>query len=151
MENNKKKFYLNNAFGYFYLIGLIAFILIPPKQYNTRQKACFSNIRILQGAVEMYNMDSKEMMSLLDEEILIKGNYLKGPTSHPTVECQYVGKNLDVDGMVYCTYHGDVEGKTVGKCGQRNKVKEYMEGCLSRIPESLVWPYSLLKRITTKH
>ncbi len=39
-----------------------------------RDKACFSNIRVIQGAVEMYNMDVATMMRTLDMDVLIEGN-----------------------------------------------------------------------------
>ena len=77
---------------------------------SNRPKACASNIRVIQGAVEMYNMDAATMMRTLDMDKLIKGNYLKERPSHPESSCEYsnVG-NLDGKGFVICKYHGDVD------------------------------------------
>ena len=75
-----------------------------------RDKACLSNIRVIQGAVEMYNMDVATMMRTLDMDILIEGNYLKEEPSHPEISCEYsnVG-DLGSYGFVICKYHGDTE------------------------------------------
>lgn len=153
-KSKRQKLSCSSAFFYFYLIGLVAFIFIPPRTSNTRYKACYSNQRVLQGAVDMYNMDSSEMMSNLDVDILVKSNYLINIPNGPESQCKYVGNKLDSDGIVYCTYHGDVEGHTVSIYEQnkrKNRIKNYIEGCLRRIPESLLWPHALLIRITTKH
>ena len=73
-------------------------------------KFCMSNIRIIQGAVEMYNMDNdkEKMMEILDIDMLIKEKYLK-PVSKPEISCEYysVG-DLSVDGEVACKEHGSL-------------------------------------------
>ena len=82
-----------------------------PYRPSARQKACFSNIRVIQGAVEMYNMDNDTMMKELNIDDLIKGHYLKEKPYHPETSCKYENKGeLDDDGFVFCTYHGDIEG-----------------------------------------
>lgn len=152
-NNNKRKLSCLEITLYIYLLGVVVFVLLKPipnfkrHTYN-RDKICFSNIRVLQGAVEMYNMDSQEMMSVYDEEILIKGGYLKSRPNKPSPECQYLGTDLDGVGSVYCTYHGDVEGRTKGTYKKEIDrfyfIKEYFGQCFERIPTAIVWPLFLI-------
>ncbi len=74
---------------------------------NARMKACYSNMRVLQGAVEMYNMDHSTMMSNLDIPTLVKEHYLKSEPGKPEPECDYynVG-DLTQDGYIACKKHG---------------------------------------------
>jgi hypothetical protein len=74
-------------------------------------------MRVILGAVEMYNMDHSDMITdLYDKDvsskdgILIQGGYLKAPISKPDSNCSYSGKNLDSDGTIECLEHGTVEG-----------------------------------------
>jgi hypothetical protein len=46
----------------------------------TSEKICAANMRVMMGATEMYNMDNAEMMSKLDIDKLVKGQYLREPT-----------------------------------------------------------------------
>ena len=79
--------------------------------HRTRQKVCYSNIRILQGAIEMYNMDYPESISELNRETskrLISG-YIKAIPKcleYPTVDDQYKGENLEGVGHIYCGTDG---------------------------------------------
>ena len=76
---------------------------------NARHKACLANQRVLQGAVEMYNMDHSTMMTTLDIDTLVKERYLKTAPAGPEPECNYttVG-DLSADGYVSCVKHGSV-------------------------------------------
>ena len=91
--------------------GILNVVMKSPQfvnaRSNAREKACFSNQRVLQGAVEMYNMDNSVMMTTLDVEALIKGKYLRSAPSGPEPDCQYysVG-NLTGDGYISCKKHG---------------------------------------------
>ena len=81
---------------------------------SSRDKACFSNIRVIQGAIEMYNMDVSTMMEELNPktmDILVKEKYLKAyPTPPETSKCEYqsIGDLTDA-GIIFCKYHGDIE------------------------------------------
>jgi hypothetical protein len=86
------------------------------------QKACFSNMRVLQGALEMYNMDNNEMLHEINEDaidLLKKGKYLKGDRFF----CPYKNEpghyhnqgDLCEDGVIYCDYHGSVENYGDGR------------------------------------
>ena len=72
----KKKSIFSTVLLYIYLIGVVGFIFLGPKlNYkkgggHSRIKACYSNIRVLQGAVEMYNMDVVTMMTTLDQSLI---------------------------------------------------------------------------------
>ena len=73
-----------------------------------RKKDCFSNIRFIAGAVEMYNMDvlEKDAMKNLNIDTLIEKGYLKSITS-PEKYCTYQSAgDLSDKGLVYCVLHG---------------------------------------------
>lgn len=72
------------------------------------QKACFSNMRVLTGAVEMYNMDNGVKMDKLDIDKLVQGRYLMSAPLKPDAKCSYDGYDLANNGEIYCTYHGSV-------------------------------------------
>ncbi|MBR4570717.1 MAG: hypothetical protein IKO19_08670 [Candidatus Riflebacteria bacterium] len=106
----KKKSYLGIAFTTF-LILVITYIIFMP---NFRKGGgrdpritCYSNLRVIQGAVEMYNMDIKTMMTDLDIERLIEGKYLKEKPRSPRPECRYFSDgDLTDTGEICCEIHG---------------------------------------------
>ncbi len=91
-------------------IGVLAAAAIPnfrAARDSAREKACYSNQRVLQGAVEMYNMDHATMMSNLDIPTLTKEGYIKGEMRGPEPDCEYFSKgDLSKDGCVFCKKHG---------------------------------------------
>ncbi|MBQ3644361.1 MAG: hypothetical protein II961_07160 [Candidatus Riflebacteria bacterium] len=93
-------------------VGIIAAAAIPnfkAARSSAREKACYSNMRVLQGAVEMYNMDHATMMSNLDIPTLVKEGYLKGELRGPEPDCDYFSKgDLSKDGCIFCKRHGCV-------------------------------------------
>ena len=73
---------------------------------GTRRKACWKNIDIITGAVEMYNMDNNIMMSDLDIRKLIDSNYFSDEFTFPSNYCYYTNLgDLTKDGLVCCTEH----------------------------------------------
>jgi competence protein ComGC len=77
---------------------------------NSREKSCFYNIRIIAGAVEMYNMDHSNMMDTLNLELLQKEGYLKVSLNKPELDCDYYIKedNSENDVVVCCKRHGNL-------------------------------------------
>ncbi|MBR4329886.1 MAG: hypothetical protein IKO19_02780 [Candidatus Riflebacteria bacterium] len=151
----KKKSTLSTVLSYIYLIGAFALIFLGPKVYHkknitNRDRACYSNLRVLLGAVEMYNMDSETMMTTLDQSLLRKWHYIKADKDLecPEVSKQafYSGKNLTDDGEIICSYHGGLIAE-----GPHDKIEEknfqpqkYFGECLERIPYALFWPLALV-------
>ena len=93
---------------------------------SARDKACFSNQRVIQGAVEMYNMDVPTMMHQLDLKILIEEKYLKSEPSKPETTCEYTNVgDLAANGFVICKYHGDVERLVYSEFFDKNEYEQY--------------------------
>ena len=61
----------------------------------------------------MYNMDNPKAIKQLNRDAineLIKGKYLKNEPQKPDVNCDLISiGDLSKDGIIYCTYHGDLE------------------------------------------
>lgn len=103
------------------IIGILAAIAIPnfrKARQQARQKACFANMRVIQGAVEMHNMDTNVMISTaLDDGVigdLVSKKYLKAAPVAPETGCAYTASgNLAAEGVVTCAIHGSVESATV--------------------------------------
>jgi hypothetical protein len=94
----------------------IAAIAVPnfrKAREQSRVKACMANMRVIQGAVEMYNMDNHQMLSVVTEnelQLLVDGNYLKALPVRPESDCWYGTKgDLTHDGCIVCARHGSVE------------------------------------------
>lgn len=99
----------------FLLLIFVGFLLPPRRRHHgsSREKACYANMRVLLGAIEMYNMDNTEMVDVLDGELmdrLVAGQYLKRKMSYPTPQCRYGSLgHLTGDGTIVCSSHGTVE------------------------------------------
>ena len=110
------------------VIGIIAIIGMSIYKKNKVAKereiayalACSANQRVLLGAVEMYNMDHKEMMSDLNIKELLKPyqdqyskksfTYLKSDPSQNKAGCEYTNQgDLTQDGYIICKKHGTVD------------------------------------------
>ncbi len=116
--NNKKAFTLIELIIVIAILAILAKMSQPMcvrrSRPSARQKACFSNLRIIQGAVEMYNMDNTEFMEELDFNRLLDGKYLKELPSKPEDSCSYLSLgDLSKDGVIACEYHGDLEQKYI--------------------------------------
>ena len=96
------------------IIGVLAALAVP-NHHGRRDpdSQCLYNLRILQGAVEMFNMDETPMIDELDDnliKLLCDKKYLrKEPIPPISGKCKYMGKNLSNDGVVYCEYHGSAD------------------------------------------
>ncbi len=76
---------------------------------NARGKACSANMRVLLGAVEMYNMDNKEMMANLEIPLLVKNKYLLSEPNCPDGGKYGNQGELTGKGKIACSIHQTVE------------------------------------------
>jgi len=97
-------------------IGVVAAIAIPNFHHThctSREKSCYANMRVLLGAIEMYNMDNAKMMESVDSDTMKRlkdGQYLKADLTPPEVNCSYSNDgNLAEAGRITCVNHGGVE------------------------------------------
>ncbi|MBF0499795.1 MAG: hypothetical protein HQM09_06665 [Candidatus Riflebacteria bacterium] len=97
------------------IIGILAAIAMPnfrrPHEAS-HEKACYANMRVVLGAIEMYNMDNTSMLSYYGpdvEKVLISGQYLKSPISRPETGCILSGHGTPGDVRIVCPVHGTVE------------------------------------------
>ncbi len=75
------------------------------------KKACFSNLRVLQNAVDKYNDENENKMTTLDQNILLRKKYIqeKIEDKNPDERCKYLSEgDLSTEGYIYCEYHGDL-------------------------------------------
>ena len=98
---------------------LIVIIFISTCAFASRvivhDKSCLSNVRIIQGAIEMYNMDNSTMIERIEDNtfsLLVNGGYLKRIPKGLEKSCEYKSMGNMAEngnGIVFCTYHGDRE------------------------------------------
>jgi competence protein ComGC len=99
------------AIGIIAMLSAIATPNFKKAREQAREKSCYANMRVLQGAVEMFNMDHTEMMKTLTiSQLTGNAGYLKGSPTCPHGERAYfsVG-DLSNAGIVVCPVHGAVE------------------------------------------
>ena len=113
------------------------------------EKACLENVRIINGAVEMYNMDKDVMMDDLDIHKLLEGNYIYKELS-VSDKCNYtnVGK-LSKDGFVCCIKHYSQHSK-LGNNNDLNNNKPVSKLSDSKLNELKEEIKSFNKRIREK-
>jgi competence protein ComGC len=97
-----------------FILGILTAIAIPNHRKCYRPypkiKRCYFNMRILLGAVEMYNMDKDDDINFIASgsyahisDILVKEGYLKTHLSKPEPKCGYY---MTEDGVFHCHEHG---------------------------------------------
>ncbi|MBR4570634.1 MAG: hypothetical protein IKO19_08255 [Candidatus Riflebacteria bacterium] len=104
--NNKKLIIICLIYIFFSCCNLFAYRAVQ------RDKTCFANIRIIENAIYSYNMNNQPHIVNLDQDAikkLIKNKFLEKEPIKPDKLCEYksIG-DLSQDGMVFCTYHGDL-------------------------------------------
>ncbi len=73
-------------------------------------KACSANMRVMTGAIEMFNMDHEKMATDLDLKALVGQNYLKDEPRCPAQgEYRYLPGKEAGDFTIECSLHGTVE------------------------------------------
>jgi prepilin-type N-terminal cleavage/methylation domain-containing protein len=118
INNKKRAFSIIELLIVIGIIGILAAMAVPPHHGRRRydsSKSCFSNIRVLQGALEMYNMDHSVMIPEMNEvviDILVREKYLKeAPVGPIPRRCKYYNQgDLTNTGVIYCEYHGSIDG-----------------------------------------
>lgn len=120
----KKQFSILGFIILFIIFYIISSILNDPnyrakKIREKRKKACRACTRLLNGAIELYNIDqknqNKKILSIKPdtESLLVRNKCLRKPIRKPSLECVYKIKgNLEKGGYVYCSYHYPEENKT---------------------------------------
>lgn len=76
---------------------------------GSSEKVCAANMRVMLGAVEMYNMDNEKMLSHLDNDALVKNQYLKSVPVCPDGGTYSARGDLTRDGLIACSIHNTVE------------------------------------------
>lgn len=102
------------------IIGVLAAIAIPnfrTARQKSNQRACYANQKTILGALEMYNLDTGEQITITQgsnlADKLVKGKYLQSLPKDPGCAAQgEKNYNSDADGLIWCTYHGTIEGGT---------------------------------------
>ena len=109
----------------FVIIFVLCQMAIPTFRHGSNspsQRACFRNQRNLLGAIEMYNLDHKNALRELNNEViemLIKEEYLKGDLSNfvcpgNSYKRNYLSLgNILKSGVIYCEYHGTLDGMEI--------------------------------------
>lgn len=104
--------------GFFIILGIfmaVAGNMSSSRRYrgHAREKACYANMRVLLGAIEMYNMDNAVMLKSVQddtEQRLVSANYLKTKLSKPESGCNYSSTgDITAFGKIRCDVHGTVE------------------------------------------
>lgn len=123
MKISKKGFTLAELGIVFIIIGVLASMSIHTghgrRRYPADQPECFKNQRILNGAVEMYNMDYSVMIDTVlpgrdfedFEEMLIDKKYLNEYLPLASPNCAYGLINITGEGYVFCKNHGTYTSK----------------------------------------
>ncbi len=108
----KKNRFVHHTIVIMWLINL-ALLMPPPLRHvhpDASIKTCFSNIRVIDGAIEMYNLDNDQKMTSLDFSVLLKEKYLKELPRKPRSECDYYSEgDLTQGGYIACKKHGSIE------------------------------------------
>ncbi len=93
---------------------------------------CFSNIRVLYSAVELYNLDHETKINNLNEQtlnILLENQYIKNLPDPFIPKCKYVSKNdlASDSGIIYCEAHGSPDGTIKSIYGESEIYNEVSE------------------------
>ena len=126
------------------IVNGLVILLYPPEyglhggpNYRNKESQCFSNQRMILGAIEMYNMDHSQMISEINENIidlLVEEKYLKTKLSYPAPgKCKYLNRGELIDeGIIYCEYHGSANYNSNKSKGvpPSKEYEKYIEECV---------------------
>ena len=98
------------------IIGVLAAIAIPnfrQARNKSNQRACYANQKTILGALEMYNLDTGENLTIQTRaqlEILATEKYLQGVPNDPGCKANTDAYQADQVGNVWCSFHGTIDG-----------------------------------------
>ena len=105
---------------------------------------CRYNIKMLQGSVEMYNMDHETMMTELDTEKLIEEGYIKSITTVPYSKCKYFIKDcFDIHCVLHGSYSEITQKAEIEKKERERKYTVYF-CCIRILPALLYFIYAII-------
>ncbi len=92
---------------------ILAILPAAASREQARGKACAANMRVIAGAIEMYNMDHEVPLRELNAVTLkglVRDSYLKTHPTPPDIGCMYEGRDLDrvsnLVSAIRCPVHG---------------------------------------------
>ncbi|MBF0501037.1 MAG: hypothetical protein HQM09_12940 [Candidatus Riflebacteria bacterium] len=96
-----------------------------------QEKACYANIRLIQGAVEMYNMDHPQLIKNMDSsvlQILKNGQYISSIPTKPSPRCEYLNDgDLTQNGRIICRLHGHFYLTAEEEDNRRQAMREQLQ------------------------
>ena len=98
------------------IIGVLAAIAIPnfrQAREKSNRRACYANQKTILGALEMYNLDYGESLTITAQaqlQELATKKYLQGTPSDPGCKKGVDNYQSDDVGNVWCKFHGNIEG-----------------------------------------
>ena len=112
---------VRNFLKYILLVSVLLVLVNPAfakSRTEARAKACYTNQQIIRAALMDYSYQTKKNISSiipnLDvkavEEFLVKEKYLDKICNNPESECKLKLKENPDDYLVYCEYHGNIDG-----------------------------------------
>lgn len=113
--NKRRGFTLIELMIVIAIIGILAAIAVPnfkKAREQAREKSCYANMRVIQGAIEMYNMDNTPMITSVDlTKLTGTGGYLKSDPKCPSNSANSYGQTSDLtdQGKITCPCHGTVD------------------------------------------
>ncbi len=97
------------------IIGVLAAIAIPnfrQARKKSNQRACYANQKTILGALEMYNLDTGNALTIsgiTELQLLRDQKYLQAAPKDPGCSDSDDYRSDSV-GNVWCTFHGNIEG-----------------------------------------
>ena len=105
------------------IIGVLAAIAIPnfrSAREKSNQRACYANQKTILGALEMYNLDFGDNLTITTEtelQTLTDQKYLQSVPKDPGCKSATANYQSDIVGNVWCKFHGNIDGQVIGTGG----------------------------------